>query len=333
MKNTERKIRFEDGVFKDTFLKFIEYKQGLGFSYGNAAQSSLSRINSFLNHIGCEYLTLTKEVVMRLASSREGESPATRIKRICYLRHLASFMQEIGYEAYVYPSHYNMVFHDSFTPYIFSREQMKVIIRYADMLSPKVCSPRYHLVWPAFIRVLYGCGLRLSEALNLKIVDVDLVVGVLLIEKSKNGTSRYVPVSHSLKNYLIKYSLAMTFKYHDDTFFFPAPDGGHYAPSTARDRIKGFYKIARIPKLASGNYPRVHDIRHTFCCHTLIKMQELGHDLYYALPILSVYLGHQGIRDTERYLHLPVFLYRKILDNSSKLLNNIIPEVTDEESL
>ena len=83
--------------------------------------------------------------------------------------------------------------------------------------------------------------------------------------------------------------------------------------------------------LPNGRLPRIHDLRHTFCCHAFEAMKERGFDLYYSLPILSVYIGHQGIRDTERYLHLPEFHHDQLIYASDIVLGDIeFAEVDDE---
>jgi integrase len=115
------------------------------------------------------------------------------------------------------------------------------------------------------------------------------------------------------------------------TYFFPAPDGGRYAINPAYNHIKKIYEAAGIPRLSKGRLPRIHDLRHTYCCHALMQMQENGFDLYYSLPILSAYLGHQGIRDTERYLRLPVFQHPAVIEAEPAILGDIIPEVADYE--
>jgi len=327
----EYNVAFDDGVFKDLFLKFVAYKQGHGYKYDRVVQSSLSVLNTKLNAYKLNTPILSKEIVEALASRREHEAPATQIKRVCYLRHFAEFLREMGHEAYVYPKHCDVIFHDGFVPYIFTKRQINSIIEAADSLAFRLISPKQHLVWPAFIRLLYGCGLRLSEALDLKAQNVNLESGILYIEKSKNGTSRYVPLSGSLKDHLSKYVIDMKIDLTKEGYFFPAPDDGRYAINTAYERIKKLYEKAGIPRLSNGRYPRVHDVRHTYSCHALKQMQEDGHDIYYALPILSTYLGHQGIRDTERYLRLPMFQISDIIEAELAVLNGIVPEVSEYE--
>ena len=55
-------VIFDDGVFKELFIQFISYKQGLGFQYGYVVQSNLKRINSRLNEFQLDAARLTKEI-------------------------------------------------------------------------------------------------------------------------------------------------------------------------------------------------------------------------------------------------------------------------------
>ena len=263
MINKEYTATFDDGIFKELFLEFIAYKQGLGFKYGISIQNSLSWINTRLNAYMLDTPVLTKTVVEELVSRRDHEAPTTQIKRICYLRHFAEFLLEMGYEAYIYPKHYTVIHHDYFAPYIFTKQQMASIIAASDSLPFIKRSPKHHIVWPAFIRVLYGCGLRLSETLNLKTQDVNLDVGIIYIEKSKNGTSRYVPISSSLKKYLTNYVALMKLDLASGGYFFPAPDNGRYALHSAYCQIKKLYEKAGIPRLGNGRLPRIHDVSNT----------------------------------------------------------------------
>jgi integrase len=234
----EYAVTFGDGVFKELFLKFIQYKKGIGFKYGREVESALSKLNNKLNAYHMETLQLPKEIVEKLAERIPSEASATQAKRIGFLRHFAIFLNNMGHEAYVYPQLYNVKSNSSFSPYIFSYEQISAIVSASDSLGCSAKSPKHHIVWPAFVRVLYGCGLRLSEALRLQTKDIDLKNGVLYIEKSKKNTSRYVPMSKSLMQYCINYAVRMKLDMDNNGYFFPAPDNGKYGINTARYAIK-----------------------------------------------------------------------------------------------
>jgi integrase/recombinase XerD len=117
-------VTFGDGVFKELFLKFIQYKKGIGFKYGREVESALSKLNNKLNAYHMETLRLPKEIVEKLAERIPSEASATQAKRIGFLRHFAIFLNNMGHEAYVYPQLYNVKSNSSFSPYIFSHEQI-----------------------------------------------------------------------------------------------------------------------------------------------------------------------------------------------------------------
>ena len=85
-----------------------------------------------------------------------------------------------------------------FTPHIFTRAEMRTLLACVDRLPATQRSPRRYLVMPELFRVLYGCGLRISEALKLVVTDVDLGQGVLLLREAKFRKDRLVPLSPAL---------------------------------------------------------------------------------------------------------------------------------------
>jgi integrase len=238
----------------------------------------------------------------------------------------------MGFEVYVYPKHSLPQNKYDFRPYLFSHEQIIAIIKVADEIVPSRRSPKAHLVYPAIIRTLYGCGLRSAEARKLKVSNVDLDDGILFIEKSKNNTSRYVPMSDSLTAYCRMYAQAMSIFPNSSEYFFPAPDEGYYHEFTLQDRCHKLFEVADIPRLANGRLPRVHDLRHAHIGHALDKLIKVeGMDVYTAIPLIAAYVGHTNLYDTEKYLHLPEFNYSDIVKAGHSVIAHAIPEVIFDE--
>ncbi len=73
-------------------------------------------------------------------------------------------------------------------------------------------------------------------------------------------------------------------------------------------------------------------LRHSFCVHCLKKMQTQGIDLYAALPLLSKYVGHASIKETQHYLRLTAEFFPDILDQINKKCQGIIPSVEVNEN-
>ena len=81
---------------------------------------------------------------------------------------------------------------------------------------------------------------------------------------------------------------------------------------------------AGIPNRGSGRYgKRVHDWRHTFAVKSFKQLIDSGMDMYAALPIMSVYLGHDSIYATEGYLRLTISMYPYLKEKFEKNLDEI----------
>jgi len=327
-----REVVFEDGPFKEHFEGFIRYKVASGLKYDDPIRYVLRVLNSRLNRMGLQEARIDRCVVEALAERLPSESVRTQYKRCTLLREFARYLVRIGIDAYILPYDYAPHLDDSFSPYIFSPDEMKSIFDEADNLPRFGRSQHYHLVYPVLVRLLYSSGLRVSEALHLRIKDVNLENGTLYIDKGKGAKSRVVPMNRSMTQVCRQY-LGKRFGEaipDGDTFFLQANDGNCYHRNSVRCIIKKIYERAGAPRLVNGLYPRVHDLRHTFCMHSMMKMQESGMDLYCTLPLLSQYVGHKGLKETELYLRLPSISYGEVAESLQAVTANMFPGVHHE---
>lgn len=328
MSEIKREISFEHGVCTEICLDFIDFVRSLGQKFGGSDIYRLRYICRQMNLDSNGVPKLSKDTAIALAQKTDGEAQGTQLNRIRILRKLAEYMVSAGFEAYIIPKNFTQKYKYDFRPYIFDRSQISAVYTTADNLGYSPRAPHAHLVIPAIIRVLFGCGLRSSEARFIKAHNVDLDSGILYIEKSKLNISRFVPMAESLTSYLCEYSVKMGFRQTADEYFFPTPSGGPYHETSFRDRFKAILSSAQIPMLSDGRLPRVHDARHSFVVHSFARLtREYGLDLYTALPILATYVGHTNLNDTERYIHLPTFDYQSIIEAGAPILDSCVPEV------
>ena len=89
---------------------------------------------------------------------------------------------------------------------------------------------------------------------------------------------------------------------------------------------------AGISHGGKGKGPRLHDLRHAFCVHSLAKQVKAGVDLYVALPILSTYVGHSSVAATQRYVRLTAEAYPELIEKVSSTCAHVFPEVTEDET-
>lgn len=139
----------------------------------------------------------------------------------------------------------------------------------------------------AIIMTIYSAGLRISEAVDLKLSDIDRERMVLRIERAKGDKDRYAPLSKNLLDVLDIYIK----KHIPETYLFQGQDGGKYSVQSIQQIFKRAAKKAGIQKKAT-----VHTLRHSFATHLL----EKGIDLRYIQEIL----GHKNSKTTEIYTHV-----------------------------
>jgi len=212
-----------------------------------------------------------------------------------------------------------------FSPRILTHAEVEQLLDAVDQLTPTARSPLRHLVMPEVFRLLYGCGFRLSEVLHLRVADVDLNRGILTVRQGKFGKDRLVPPALSLVMRLQKYAAGFEARRPPDAFFFPSHHGGPWAIQTAYHLFRQLLLQCAIPHAGRSKGPRVHDLRHTFAVHCLLRWYREGADLDAKLPVLATYLGHQSLAGTQHYLHLTAEFFPEVAVRVNAAFGDVIP--------
>jgi integrase len=191
-----------------------------------------------------------------------------------------------------------------FVPYIYSHAELK---RLLDAV-PAVCagrSPIDAVVFRALLLLLYGAGLRISEAVALSIADVDLDQACLIVRETKFYKSRLVPLGKDLVKALGEYVDKRNERHSGakETPFFCFRDGTPLSKSAARSTFRRLRAKAGVAREGGARQqPRLHDLRHSAAVHRLVAWYRSGADLHDLLPKLATYLGHVNLAATQRYL-------------------------------
>ena len=156
--------------------------------------------------------------------------------------------------------------------------------------------------------LLYGAGLRFSEATRLTLADVDLAEAVLTIRATKFYKSRLVPIGPQLATVLGELhasAAARRLAQGEAAFLLANRDGTRLASSTVQAAFDALRRIAGVHGTAGGRQiPRLHDLRHSFAVHSLTAWYRQGADVQRLLPVLSTYLGHSDLEGTKVYLSM-----------------------------
>jgi integrase len=162
--------------------------------------------------------------------------------------------------------------------------------------------------------VLSVSGIRLSEARNLELKDVDLKAGVLTIRGAKFGKDRWVTLHASTCKVLAEYLDKRQRHWAARTvssYLFVSSRGSRLDEGTIR---RAFYAASRRIGLRGAHDshgPRLHDFRHRFATTTLVNWYRSNQDPERRLPLLSTFLGHVHIADTQWYLSSSPALMRE----------------------
>ena len=259
MSEHETKLAFHSPL-GGLMAKFIHEKQSCGYRY-DIGICGLRRLDRFLCDCGLQNLELPREVVDRWTAKRSHERAGTQKLRFTIVRQFALFVRRQGFEAHVPETRQASVVNMDFTPYVFRHEEVKNILEAADHLPPDKRTPMRHLIMPELFRLLYCCGMRVSEALRLRVADVDLDAGVLTIRNAKFNKDRLLPLPNSMTMRLQQYAAALG-EPAPEAIFFPAPDGGSYSTVTIYGVFRHLLRECGIAHRGRGKGPRLHELRH-----------------------------------------------------------------------
>lgn len=153
------------------------------------------------------------------------------------------------------------------------------------------------------LRTIYGTGLRLMEALQLKVSDIESAERRIRVGSGKGKKDRYTMLSETLLEELRSYWKT----YRPQDWLFPAKDPRRHVGETAIQKtFHDALKLSGVPKAAS-----VHTLRHSFATHLL----ENGTDL----RLIQELLGHRTLKSTLIYTHVSTKVFRQVKDPLSFL--------------
>jgi len=316
------------GPYAALCRSFIEYKRGVGYSYGKRQCYAVKYLCDYLAVFSPDIVGLSCSLVEGYIQRKPAESATTQEKRVYIIRQFGMYLSSLGYEAY--PPPYDCIKKDkTFVPHIYTKDEIIKIIKAAESLKYVHRAPNSHLVYPLLLKMLFGCGLRISEALSLKMEDVNITEGILHIRQSKVNSSRLVPMSQNLTESCRDYYTKMGYYSRKTGFFLEVRPGVPYKHTSCYNRFRFFLEQAGIRHAGRGKGPRLHDARHTYAVYALEHMVRQGMDIYCALPILSAYMGHRTIESTEKYVRLVPSFHQNIINTMQPVYSGLFPEVKD----
>ncbi|MDA8279210.1 MAG: tyrosine-type recombinase/integrase [Actinomycetota bacterium] len=272
--------------------------------------------------------SITKEAVDGFLYGRHLRSSTIRRNELA-LRQLAEHAQGVGWAAYS-PAATTRVRVRHQPPYVLTDDEVARLFGAIDSQAMSLYSNKA-LVDPVLFRVLYGTGLRVSEALKLTLADLDGRARTLRIRDSKNGAGRTIPITGRLAATLDAYLAAAHLAPEpSDHVFYTRAVGRPINQATVYTRFRGYLAEAGIPHFAGGPHP--HSLRHGFAVANLRRFAAGGADLAAMLPYLACYMGHADLRGTQYYLRLTADAYPEVIAKAQVRFGYVIPAPQKDES-
>lgn len=166
-------------------------------------------------------------------------------------------------------------------PEVLTQDEIERILSYSKNLRYKT-----------FFTLIYSSGLRISEALNLQLSDIDISRKMILVKAGKGNIDRYAILSEKLIRLLQRY--IVQYQPYNLLFFARGDKNRKMTKRFAQQVFKDQVRAANINKKVS-----VHTLRHSFATHLL----ENNTNLFYIMKLL----GHKSIKSTMIYLHMQKF--------------------------
>lgn len=268
--------------------------------------SQLFEFDSFLNRIGYSDVNVDEATVNAWIHTLAPLSDSTIMTYVVSIRKFFEYLSSMGI-AKCYMPHVRRV-PDIYVAHYFTEGEASSIYACADDYPCGASNPLPYIKaeLPMVLRILESCGTRLTETLSLQMKHVDLKRGVLTMVHAKKYKERIVPMSDSLTRMLEKYCMAMGLIGMPDFYIFPKADFG--APLEKHDLDNRFANILKwngISAHGRKKYGRgicLHCFRHNFALKAFKRLETQGIHLNDAIPYLSLYLGHDSLRETEKYL-------------------------------
>ncbi len=281
---------------------YLKIEKGLAQNSINSYSSDVQRLISFLeeNHMSSSPISIQKTDIQQFIYNLSKTVNARTQARV--LSGLRNFFNYLVFEDYREENPTDLIEAPKIgrkLPDTLSEAEIDLLINSIDLSRPQGERNR------AILETLYGCGLRVSELINLQLSDLFFDEGFIRVI-GKGNKQRFVPVNVYTQKYINLY--ITTIRNHipvqkgfEDTIFL-----SRRGKNLSRNMI---FTIIKDLGIKAGLQKKIspHTFRHSFATHLL----ERGADL----RAIQQMLGHESITTTEIYMHLDKRFLKEVVDS------------------
>jgi integrase/recombinase XerD len=277
---------------------YLRLRRALGHDLADAARL-LPRFVAHLDAVGAS--TITTEVALDWVRRPDADPHSSVwMRRMSVVRGFARHMSGIDPATEVPPLGLVTYRQRWRPPFIYSDGDVEALMSAVPRLVP---TPLRAATFQTMIGLLAATGMRVGEAIALDRDDIDWADGILVVRASKFNKTREVLLDPTVVE-----ALAACARIRDSHVLHPS-SRAFFVSGRGSPVIYGIFgTVFRKLLDASGVgadsavRPRIHDLRHSFAVHTLVRWYRDGQDVAALLPRLSTYLGHRTPVSTYWYL-------------------------------
>lgn len=291
-------------VFAATIARYLAVKEALGRQFTNE-RAVLTRLEGF---VVARDADLGPETFAHWCTSQVGLTSGVRRARMRIVRNFCLYRRRAEPSCFVPDLTLFPLRHQTAPPHIFTADEIDRLLRAVETVGCTRRSPLRRDTLRLALVLFYTTGLRRGELLRLLVGDYDPAVGTLRIRDSKFHKSRVVPLSPDGASHVEAYLRARRTRCRRvggemPLVESPYCDGKPYTANGLREGITQLLSTAGIHTTA-GRFPRLHDFRHTFAVHAMLRWYQAGADVQAKLPVLATYMGHASVLSTQYYLRV-----------------------------
>lgn len=305
---------------------FIDYKRALGYKYDVEAYV-IHRFDEYWEKYNGNSTEITRESLNGWMERTPGEEVSSRSSRISVVRQLTIYMNGMGIRSYIPMDKYvktHPVVHVLSMAEI--AELFQVIDSYVSKRYP-IFSIRMRQGYKVLFRLILTTGLRRTEAVSIRIGDVDWSSGIITIYNAKGHKDRLVYVSGDMLDLLKEYRQYLKgFIGQEPEWLFPSFNIQDHVSATALGaKFKTYWKMTSYSR-TSEKSPTLHALRHTYVVIRMNQWIAQGVNVNVMLPYLSRQLGHKSPEETFYYYHQVMDAFR-IIQQKDTFAPAVLPEV------
>ena len=243
---------------------FLQKKRATGFIY-ESEEWKLKHFDAFCMEESVTEPHLSRDLVKKWGTLRDGEALVTCSARTSVIRQFALFLVSLGIEAYIPSDFYKA---EKKVVHILSDAEIKAFFKAVDRYAPAVSITGFYRLaveYKVLFRLIYCCGLRISEARKPHWMDMDLRQRSIRILHSKGHKDRLIYMPKDLAELLQTYEKVLHDKYHClSDWVFPAREAERCLSNCTIDKkFREFWALTPYAEYCD-TAPTVHCLRHSF---------------------------------------------------------------------